>query len=175
MRIFASYLAVVILLAGCATTTTVTEKHDLEEKELELELPPYESIGFCMSAGDPLGALELFETAYSENPDSAETKILHSSLLLTVGQLDEARSTLNEVLSEDSDNIEALFNMSFLEGMAGNAVAQEEQLNLILEIDSENAEALSYLGEIFLTEKKYDKAEDVFKKSIGIDEDNIVA
>jgi tetratricopeptide (TPR) repeat protein len=175
VRIFASFLAVVILLAGCATTATVTEKHDLEEKEFELELSPYESIGFYMSVGDPLGALELFEAAYSENPDSAETKILHSSLLLTVGQLDEARSALNEVLSEDPGNLNALFNMSFLEGMAGNTVAQKKQLNLILDVDSENAEALSYLGEIFLTEKKYDKAEDVFKKSIDFDEDNIVA
>ena len=65
--------------------------------------------------------------------------------------------------------------MSFLEGMSGNRTAQEEQLNLIIEIDSENAEALSYLGEIFLTEKKYNKAEDAFKKSIIIDGDNIVA
>ncbi len=175
MRIFASFLAAAVLLAGCATTTTITDKQDLAEKELEAELTPYESIGFYMSIGDPLKALESFNTAYSENPDSIETKILRSSLLLTAGQLDEARSTLNEVLSEDAGNIKALFNMSFLEGMAGNTAAQEEQLNLILEADSENAEALSYLGEIFLTEKKYDKAEEVFQRSIKSDEDNVVA
>ena len=92
MRIITSILAVVILLAGCATTSTDIEKDEAVEKELEVELSPYESIGFYMSVGDPLKALELFEAAYSENPDSDETRVLHSSLLLTVGQL---RSTIN--------------------------------------------------------------------------------
>ncbi len=175
MRIFASFLAVLILYTGCTTTMTTTEKQVSAEKELEAPLAPYESIGFYLSIGDPLKALESFETAYSENPDSVETKVLYSSLLLTAGQVDEARSTLNEVLDQDPGNMDALFNMSFLEGMVGNTVAQEEQLNLILEVDSDNAEALSYLGEIFLMEKKYEQAEDAFQKSIQIDEDNIVA
>ena len=38
-----------------------------------------------------------------------------------------------------------------------------------------NSKALSFLGEIYFTEKKYDKAEDAFQASIQIDEDNIVA
>lgn len=175
MKIFTPFLAVVILLASCATTAIVSEKTELGGKEPELELSPYVSIGFHMSIGDPLKALELFESAYSENPGSVETKILYSSLLLASGQFDVARSTLNEVLNKEPSNLKALFNISFLEGMAGNRVAQKKQLDLILEEDSENAEALSYLGEIFLTEKKYDKANDIFQKSIQIDEDNIVA
>lgn len=175
MRIYVFLFIILILFAGCITTSTRIDKQKPVEKELEVELLPYESIGFYTSIGDPLKALELFENAYSANPDSEETRILHSSLLLTVGKLNEARSILNSLISEDSENIEALLNMSFLEGMEGNTIAQEEQLNFILEVDSENAEALSYLGEIFLTEKKYDEAEEAFQKSIKIDEENIVA
>ena len=68
MRIFASFLAAIVLLAGCATSPRVEETQQLKEKELEMELTPYESIGFYMSVGDPLKALKSFETAYSKNP-----------------------------------------------------------------------------------------------------------
>lgn len=175
LRVFIIILWFLILFSNCTTTSTSRGEQDPERIELEVELSPYESIGYYMSIGDPLNALEQFESAYSKNPESVETKVLHSSLQLTVGQFEEARSTLNDILSGDSGNIDALFNMSFLEGMEGNTAAQEEKLKYILELDSENAEALSYIGEIYLQEKKYDQAEEAFEKSIQFDEDNIVA
>jgi tetratricopeptide (TPR) repeat protein len=175
VRVFTILLIILLLFAGCSSTGTNMEKQDLEDHEPEVELSPYESIGFYMGIGDPLKALESFETAYSENPDSDKTKYLHSSLLLAVGHLDDARSILNSLILEDSNNIDVLFNMSFLEAMEGNTSAQEEQLKSILDVDTENAEALSYLGEIYLAEEKYEKAEEAFQQSIQLDKNNLVA
>ena len=63
MKFISSLLAAAILLTAC--TTVDKDEIDQKEDQLEVEIGPYESISFYLSVGDPLKALEAFETAYS--------------------------------------------------------------------------------------------------------------
>ena len=65
----------------------------------ELEVDPYQAISSSMAAGDPQRALDEFEEAYSNDPDSPETQLLYSSLLISVGKAAEAEAALENLLA----------------------------------------------------------------------------
>ncbi len=65
----------------------------------ELEIDPYQAISSSMAAGDPQKALDEFEEAYSNDPDSPETQLLYSSLLISVGKAAEAEAALEKLLA----------------------------------------------------------------------------
>lgn len=160
----------ILLMAGC-----VTQKPLQKSKPAKTELPPYESIGFYIHAGDPKKALKAFEKAYSVHPDSTETKNLYSSLLLTVGKIKEAESVILETLKREPENTDALYNLAMLENIKGKTQDETHTLTKILSINPKDTRALSSLGELQLAHKEYKQAEINFTKSLKIKSDDIVA
>jgi len=157
-------------MAGC-----VTQKPVQKSKPSKTELPPYQSIGFYIHAGDPKKALETFEKAYSVHPDSIKTKNLYSSLLLTVGKIKEAESVILETLAREPENTDALYNRAMLENIKGNTQAETNTLTKILTINPKDTRALSSLGELQLAHKQYKQAEKNFTTSLKINSDDLAA
>ncbi len=171
---------IIFLLSGCAGIPEAPEKGPAEpeaEKEAapELEIDPYQSISSSMAAGDPQEAINQFEQAYSKDPNSAETQLLYSSLLISVGKAAEAESTLQKLLQSESANADALYNMALAKGMQGKQAEQAKLLKQALEQDPDHAPAHATLGEIYLEKKQLDQAQTQFQKSIQSDPDNFIA
>lgn len=168
-------IIMIYFFTGCAGVQPEKEAPREEEPAAILEVEPYESISASMSAGNPEEAVEKFEEAYSENPESIETQLLYSSLLITTGQTEKAEAAVNRVLEADPDNTDALYNLALINGMKNNRETQKTLLEKVVSLDSTNAAAHAALGELLLEDQKLDEAENRFKESIQHDEDNFVA
>jgi len=172
--LFFLFVLVVFFQSGCAGIEE--EKPDIKEKDVSpvLDVEPYESISASMSAGNPEEAVKKFEDAYSENPDSTETRLLYASLLITTGQAEKAETVIVKILEEDPKNPEALYNLSLIKGMRNERPEQKELLQKVIAADSGHAEAYASLGELYLEDEEYDSAEENFQKSIQEDPQNFI-
>ncbi|TVR67698.1 MAG: tetratricopeptide repeat protein [Spirochaetaceae bacterium] len=183
MRIALYVVALFVLfwLAACGTVPeTVPERPDPEpEVAAEPLFDPveeaYESISMAMALGDPRQAIAAFEEAQLEDPDSPETRVLLANLYLTAGEIDEARTLLQNTLDTDPDNESALFSMALVTGYLGDRRAEQELLERLLEINPEQARAQAALGELQLRNRRYGPAESAFTASLRQEPDNLVA
>lgn len=183
-------------------TEPETQK-EAQEEAPQLEVDPYQAISSSMAAGDPQKALDDFEQAYSDDPDSPETQLLYSSLLISVGKAAEAEATLEKLLArpeaqaagrsaaqassqegaqtaaqeaaQADSRIDALYNLALAKGMQGKRGEQAALLKEVLEKDPNHAPAYATLGEIYLEKKELDQAQLQFQKSIEADPDNFIA
>lgn len=178
-------LIATLLLSGCAglrPKQPSLEKPPEESPESvvpspapPVEIEPYESISASMAAGDPEAAVQKFEEAYTENPDSTETRLLYSSLLITTGQAAKAEETLRELLAIEPDNTDALYNLALVKGMQNDRESQRKLLNRVIDLDPDHSQAHATLGEMLLEDRKLDQARREFEQSIAGDPDNFVA
>ncbi len=209
LKIACYVLIITTLFIGCAgfpgdpargTEEIPQAEHEAEEKPQEeaprMEMDPYQAISASMAAGDPQKALDEFEKAYSNDPDSPETKLLYSSLLISAGKADEAETALEKLLarakSQTEDQAETssaaqtaapqpqgqadiLYNLALAKGMLGKQTEQASLLKEVLEEDPEHAAAHATLGEIYLEKKEHDRAQEQFEKSLESDPDNFIA
>lgn len=179
MLLFAA-LSLALLFSSCAGLPEETEKEPQKpapEKEAppELEVDPYQAISSSMAAGNPNEAIDKFEEAYSKDPDSPETQLLYSSLLISVGKAAEAETVLQKLVENEQADADALYNLALAKGMQGKAAEQTTLLKRTLEKDPNHASAHATLGEIYLEKKDLDLAQQQFAKSIDADPDNFIA
>lgn len=168
-------------------TEQKADKGDREAPQLEVD--PYQTISASMAAGDPQKALDDFEKAYSDDPDSPETQLLYSSLLISVGKAADAETALENLLAGPDSQTESsadteqqpqnkadiLYNLALAKGMLGKQTEQASLLKEVLEEDPEHAAAHATLGEIYLEKKEHDRAQEQFEQSIEADPDNFIA
>jgi len=163
-----AFIILFIFLAGCSSI------EDVPQEAAENELP-YESISFYISVGDPEKALSEYEQASVKEPESEETRLLYSRLLLLAGRLGEAQAELDKLVAADLKNTDALFNLSLIEGIRGNLPAQKELLQKIIGIDREHIQAHASLGELSLIEEDYQNAREYFEGALEVDPQNTVS
>ena len=173
--LFTLCIAILLFQSGCAGVQPQKTEAREEASAPPLDIESYESISASMAAGNPEEAVQKFEEAYSENPDSIETQLLYSSLLITTGQVKKAESTVHTVLEKDPNNADALYNLALISGMKEDPETEKELLEKVIAQDESHAAAHAALGEIFLENQKLDEAESQFKQSIRYDEQNFVA
>ncbi len=176
-----------------------------KEEAPQLEIDPYQAISASMAAGDPQKALEEFEEAYTNDPDSPQTQLLYSSLLISAGKAAEAETALEKLLDraeaqsdpensaqtsgetraqnegieqstpQPQDRADILYNLALAKGILGKQAEQASLLKEVLEEDPDHAAAHATLGEIYLEQKELDRAQQQFQKSIEADPDNFIA
>jgi len=183
-------LLTAIVLSGCAgfpgglgkggpdkeaRPSAEEEQAAAQEEAPELEVDPYQSISNSMAAGDPTEAVNKFEQAYSKDPDSPETQLLYSSLLISVGKAAEAETVLQKLVENDQADADALYNLALAKGMQGKAAEQAALLKQAIDKDPDHAPAHATLGELYLEKKELDKAQQQFAKSIDANPDNFIA
>jgi tetratricopeptide (TPR) repeat protein len=110
LRFAVLILIVTVLFIGCAGFPKGPDRSAAEaesktgekarKEEPPVEVDPYQAMSASMAAGDPQKALDDFEQAYSKDPDSPETQLLYSSLLISVGKAAEAEAALEKLLAK---------------------------------------------------------------------------
>jgi tetratricopeptide (TPR) repeat protein len=159
--------AVIILLASCVTVPP--------EDELVEEPEAYDSIALHLSQGQIEDAIAAFEEAYSRDPEDPETKVLYSTLLMTAGDLAQARQTLEGVLASGELRPDALYNLALIDGAQGDDDAKRERLEKALEIDPAYLPALAAQAEQKLDDGDLEGAGEAFEAVLEVEEDNLVA
>jgi len=168
-------IIMILNIISCTSVAPTLKSPPQNQPAPDLETEPYESISASMSAGRPEEAVEKFENAYSENPESIETQLLYSSLLITTGQVEKAELTIRKILSSAPDNTEALYNLALIKAVKEDQKAQQLLLEQVISLDPTHASAYAALGELFLEKQKLDEAEEQFIKSIQNNPRNLVA
>lgn len=153
-----------LLLFSLFITACAGTKEAEKAVQPEVEIPPYESISSLLVAGKPEEALEAFEKAYANDPDSFETALLRSGLLVSIGKTDEAKEALKTALEKEPDNPDALFTGALIAGLDGERNQEKALLESVVEKAPDHGRALAALGELYMEDKEYDKAEDSFEK-----------
>ncbi len=163
---------------GCVSLTEKTPPElpkEPERPEEAVKEDVYEKIGMYVSLGDPEKAIEAFEEAYEQAPDSPEALLLYARLLMAAGKIGDARETLSGILSADPGNLEAMYSLALIEGAAGR---EDEELRLLQEVVSvspEHADANAAIGEIHLAHQRTERAKEAFLRSLQTDPKNLVA
>jgi tetratricopeptide (TPR) repeat protein len=125
-----------------------------------------------LGRGDFEGALVLFDRIDREEAETPALRILKASVLSSAGRPGEARSIIEEIVSQEPDNTEALFVLAALESAAGREREQKAVLEQIIKIEPENAEALVELGDIALGARSLRTAAGYYDRALRADAEN---
>ncbi len=155
-----------VIIVSCGSTPA---------KKADETLPPYESISYAVTAGNPQKALEEYEKAVSMGKETTEARILHARLFLIAGKEDEAFAELSEILAKNPENTDALFTLAFYYGLKGNKKEQVKILEKITSLDRSYASAYAFRGELALEDNKIEIAKADFSKALETDPKNFVA
>lgn len=167
----AAALLIPFILSSCLAPSPLPEKRRAEPS---VEFP-WESMSASIALGDPSTALEKFEKALADSPQSPATRILHGRLLMIAGKLAEAREELGLVLGEDPRSTDALYNLSLVAGLEGRAEEQEELLGRVVAIDAGHSDALAALGDLALARGDEARGAEWFQKALAGDPGNFLA
>jgi len=156
-------------LASCVATRPVPEQ-PIAEAEL-----PWESMSAFIALGEPGRALEAYESALAERPDSPATKLLHARLLMIAGRLDEARAELSLLAAASPEDSEVLFNLSLVEGLAGRTAERKAALVRVVAADPGHAGANAALGDLALEAGDAAAAAASYERALAAEPGNLVA
>ena len=164
-------------LFGCATTGQPSPEKakipsEIEDTEAKKAFAEVEQ---ALRRDDSEQALDLLEGYQAEHSEDRTARVLYAALLMSQGEIDEARGILEEVLQVEPQHGEALFNLALLEGFAGNRKKQLSLLQQLKEEDPENGEVHAALGEFYLTGKEMDLAKAAFSRSLELDGESLSA
>ena len=147
-----------------------------ETKKKEPEDPPnvkfVKQLQALLEKGDTKGAIAHFDKIPSSLKDDLELKNLLGALYYSDTQYDNAITSANEVLSIESDNMEALELISMCNKAKGDKAAYKATTDRILAADPYNASVNIQRAEEYAVNKKYKLARDSYKKALRGDPEN---
>ena len=146
--------ACAIVLAGCAGLPR------------QRPLPPYDAIQERLEAGDPEGALRLYDQALAGQAAGPDDRLLRVQLLLAADRRPEARAELESLVAERPGEAEALATLGRLYQEAGDTEGARGLFERALQADPGNFTARHGLGRILLEEKRYAEALEQFDRAI---------
>lgn len=101
---------------------------------------------WLFAQGDPVGARAAFAAAKAVNPNSVPVNLGIAQVDVLEGKLDEARTTLGTVISENSTNPEPYLWLGSIEVKVGDYRAAMEHFRKVLELDDKSVPALNNLA-----------------------------
>lgn len=147
-----------------------------ETKKKEPDDPPnvkfVKQLQALLEKGDTKGAIAHFDKIPSSLKDDLELKNLLGALYYSDSQYDNAITSANEVLSIESDNMEALELISMCNKAKGDKAAYKATTDRILAADPYNAAVNIQRAEEYAVNKKYKLARDSYKKALRGDPEN---
>jgi tetratricopeptide (TPR) repeat protein len=118
------------------------------------------------------GALACFDGLDPDIAASGDIRLLKASVLSSAGRTGEARSMVDELVSQEPDNTDALFVLSTLEGAQGKEREQKAILERIIKTDPKHIQALSSLGNIAIRGRSLRTAASYFERALEAEPDN---
>ncbi len=119
-----------------------------------------------LMAGDINGAISLYKDIPENLKDDVDLKILESSLLLSVGRLEEAKTIVNELKNSGNNTIEVMEVNAEIANASGKLADIQKATDELLKADPANVTANLILGNRWALKKKYKLACDYYRKVI---------
>lgn len=119
-----------------------------------------------LMAGDINGAISLYKDIPENLKDDVDLKILESSLLLSVGRLEEAKTIVNELKNSGNNTIEVMEVNAEIANASGKLANIQKATDELLKADPANVTANLILGNRWALKKKYKLACDYYRKVI---------
>lgn len=119
-----------------------------------------------LMAGDINGAISLYKDIPENLKDDVDLKILESSLLLSVGRLEEAKTIVNELKNSGNNTIEVMEVNAEIANASGKLADIQKATDELLKADPANVTANLILGNRWALKKKYKLAGDYYRKVI---------
>ena len=119
-----------------------------------------------LMAGDINGAISLYKDIPENLKDDVDLKILESSLLLSVGRLEEAKTIVNELKNSGNNTIEVMEVNAEIANASGKLADIQKATDELLKADPANITANLILGNRWALKKKYKLACDYYRKVI---------
>ena len=170
---FYALILILCFTAGCRTAPVRVPETE-QTKTIKEEIParplPVEALHGLISEGKYDRAIDLLDRSLESDTVDPDSRILRARLLILDGRYDDARSQIQEILT-DGDNVEALYQLAVLERAEENRTAQNETLNRVLEMQPDHVPALTAMGEAFFEKDEIDSAEPLFSQVLEIDRD----
>jgi tetratricopeptide (TPR) repeat protein len=139
------FLALSAGLGSCTSMAGGPGQRGLEKTDTPSILA---KVAELLGRGDFDGALALFDRMAPEDAAKPPIRILKASVFISAGKPGEARTIIEEIVSLEPNNTEALFVLAALEAAAGKEREQKAVLERIIKIEPEHVEALIDLGDI---------------------------
>lgn len=119
-----------------------------------------------LMAGDINGAISLYKDIPENLKNDVDLKILESSLLLSVGRLEEAKTIVNELKNSGNNTIEVMEVNAEIANASGKLADIQKATDELLKADPANITANLILGNRWALKKKYKLACDYYRKVI---------
>ena len=164
--------------SGAGSLSETSQEDNAAEAALDSftpELSAYDRIAAALLIGDVEKAIAAYEEAKLSHPDNPETQILLARLYITAGNMPEARKILDSISSEDENYTDLLLSLALVERFQNNKENEQNHLLEVITRDPENPQANALLGELFLEDGYYNKAEEHFVRALKQEADNFVA
>ncbi len=170
-------LIIIALVASCASGARGDRglSGAAIDKPVAIQLTEAEKVSIELDA--IYAALESRDFAFAESrlaalvlakPDNRSFPVLHSSVLMSMGLLSDARTVLKAELASYPQNKEALFALTELERFSGDTKAQRTAVEALLKLDPQHVDAQAAMGDIQYDSKNYTKAEESYNKALAL-------
>jgi Flp pilus assembly protein TadD len=123
----------------------------------------------ALRAGDIAEAEELFNRALAGNPDLVGARMGLAACYYSRSKLDEAKFILDQLLSEDRNDAQALGLSGIIAWQEGDIRKASKQLERAVKIDSNDAQLQNFLGIVEHARGKQDRAIDALRRAVELD------
>lgn len=128
-----------------------------------------------VKAGNPLGAVVLFNSALEKDPNYVEARYQLGLAYLKGGKLDRAEKELQKVRLQDPGNGEVILDMASLYLSMQKIDEAEEELRQYLDKQPKSSRSQEYLGRVTAVRGDLPAAEQLFKEAAELDAGNAEA
>jgi len=169
-----------LILSGCSSSSVpekTPEKKTQENTEVrnipeeQKQVNAADIINDFEKTLDYKTALEELEKAGTENLDD-DSRLVYAVLLRNNGRLEDSEKELKTLISHNSGNADAWFNLALTYYAAGKTDKMNEALDETINTDPDYTEAWVMKGQLAAASSNTEKAELYFRKALAIDADN---
>ena len=173
---------------GCESTpapetkkiaTEVSETEKIEKKEIAVEETAdvvfVKQLQKELSKGNIDGALKLFDSIPEELAGDKDMNILHSSLYISAGDLENANVIAKKLFNAHPKDMDVLELNSVIAKAQGNKAEYKTFSEMILNQDPYNAEINIQTAQEYAMNKKYKQAKQAYQKALVSEPKNVDA
>lgn len=118
---------------------------------------------------DALEALKILKTWNAACTNNTQFQLLMSSVLISLGKIEEARESAAKAVASAPESIPALMHYGLCLSSSDRFVEASQQYEKIIEVDPNNYEAWSSLGDIYDRLRQDDKSKEAKEKAALLD------
>jgi tetratricopeptide (TPR) repeat protein len=128
-----------------------------------------------LSRGQPGEAVQRFQRALAQRPDSATALNSLGAALLQLGSKQEALQRLQQAVQADPAYLDARYNLASALAFNGQFAESARQFERVLQARPNDADAEARLGSVLAALQDYTAAETHLRRALSLDPDNQVA